>query len=132
MPSCFSESNFCGSKSENKLDFFSKENFSAECSSAHKECNFNNAAKIPDKNSKTFRSIFENIYINKQFSRKTISWENVSSHIERSPGSLAEKSSPEIWKVSCSKKSGRNKVYWDNFFLKTFPRRRRKQKRHSC
>ena len=71
MPSCFSESNFCGSKSENKVDFFWKENFSAECSSAHKECNFNNAAKKLDKNSKAFRSIFENLYKNNQFSQRT-------------------------------------------------------------
>ena len=132
MPSCFSESNFCGSKSENKVDFFWKENFSAECSSAHKECNLNNAAKKLDKNSETFRSIFENNYINKQFSQKTISWENVSSHIDCLPCSLAEKTSPEIWKVSCSKKRGRKIFYWDIFFLKMFPRRRRKQKRHSC
>ena len=132
MPRCFSESNFCGSKSENKVDFFWKENFSAECSSGHKECNFNNAAKKLDKNSKTFPSIFENIYINKQFSKKTISWENVSSHIDCLPGSLADKTSLEIWKVCCSKKSRRKIVFWDNFFLKMFPRRRRKQKRHSC
>ena len=71
MPSCFSGSNFCGSKSENKVDFFGKKNFSAKCSSAHKECNFNNAAKKLDKNSKAFRSIFENIYINNQFSQRT-------------------------------------------------------------
>ena len=129
MPSCSSESNFCGWKSENKVDFLWKESFSAECSSAHKECNFNNAAKKLDKNSKTFRSIFENNYINKQFSQKTISWENVSSHIVCSPGSLAEKTSPEFWKVSRSKKSGRKIVYWDNFFLKRFPRRRKKAKK---
>ena len=104
MLSCFSESSFCGSKSENKIHFFWKENFSAECSPAHKECNFNNAAKKLDKNSETFRSIFENNYINKQFSQKTISWENVSSHIDCLPGSLAEKTSPGIWKVSCWKK----------------------------
>ena len=132
MPSCFSESKFCGLKSENKVDFFWKENFSAEFSSAHKDCNFNNAAKKLDKNSKTFPSIFKNNYINKQFSQKTYSWENVSSHIECLPGSLAEKTSPEIWKVSCSKKSGRKIVYWDNFFLQMFPWTRRKQKRHSC
>ena len=50
---------------------FWKEKFSAKCSSAHKECNFNNAAKKLDKNSKAFRSIFENIYINNQFSQRT-------------------------------------------------------------
>ena len=71
MPSCFSESNFCGSKSENKVDFFWKEKFSAECSSAHMESNLNNAAKKLDKNSKAFRSIFENIYKNNQFSQRT-------------------------------------------------------------
>ena len=53
---------------------------------------------------------------------------NVSSHKDCSPGSLADKTSPEIWKNSCSKKSGRKIIYWDNFFLKRFPRRRRKQK----
>ena len=111
-----------------KLTFFWNENFSAECSSAHKECTFNNTARKLDKNSKNFRPIFENSYINKQFSQKTISCENVSSHIDCSPGSLAEKTSPEFWKDSCSKKSGRKIVYWDNFFLKRFPRRRRKQK----
>ena len=50
---------------------FWKEEFSAKCSFAHKECNFNNAAKKLDKNSKAFRSIFENIYINNQFSQRT-------------------------------------------------------------
>ena len=48
-----------------------KENFSAEFSPAHKECNFKNAAKKLGKNSKAFRSIFGNIYINNQFSQKT-------------------------------------------------------------
>ena len=111
---------------------FWKENLPAECSFEHKKCNFNNAVKKLDKNSKNFRSVFENNYINKRFSQKTISWENVSSHVGCWPGSLAEKISPEIWKVSGSKKSGRKIVYWDSFFLKMFPRRRRKQKRHSC
>ena len=128
MPSCFSESNFCGSKSENTGDFFGKENFSAECSSAHNNAILTTLPKKRDENSKTFPSVFENNYINKQFSQKTYSWENVSSHIECLPGSLAEKTSPGIWKVSCSKKSGRKIVYWGNFFLKRFPWTRRKQK----
>ena len=132
MPSCFSESNFCGSKSENKVDFFGKKIFPRKVPPHTRNAILTTLPKKLDKNSKTFPSIFENNYVNKQFSQRTISWENVSSHIDCLPDSLAEKTSPEIWKVSCSKKSGRKIVYWDNFFLKMFPWTRRKPKRHSC
>ena len=71
IPSCFSELYFCGSTSENKVDFsFWKESFSSVCSSAHEECIFINAAKKLDKNSKALRSISEINYINNQFSQK--------------------------------------------------------------
>ena len=88
------------------------------------------------KTGQKFRNLplnFWKIFIKTTSSLKEhVSWENVSSHVDCWPGSLAEKAPPENWKVSFSKKSGRKIVYWDILFLKRFPWTRRKQKRHSC
>ena len=134
MPNCFSESHFCGTKSENKVDFsFWKERFSSEGSSANVECNFNNAAEKLDQNSKAFRSFSENNFINNQFSqKKNISWENFSSQIGCMFGSLAEKNFLKNVKSFLFEKIDRIKTYWGIFFLERFPWTRRKQKWHSC
>ena len=132
MPSCFLESSFCGSKSENKLDFFWKENFSAECSSAHKKCNFNNAAKKLDKKSKAFRSIFENNYIKNQFSQETHFMRKRLQSYRLLTWQPCRKNIPSNLKSFLLEKKWEKRVYWDNFFIERFPWTRRKQKRHSC
>ena len=106
MPSCFSELSFCGSKSENKDGFFVKKKIFLGTFPRTRGMQVCHCCRKNGQKLRNVRSIFENNYKNKQFSQKTISWENVSSHIDSSPGSLSEKTSPEIWKVSCSKKVG--------------------------
>ena len=71
MPSYFSESNFCGSKSEKKVDFFLERKFFRGRFLRTQGMQFWNPAIKLDKSSKTFHWIFENNYLNNQFSQKT-------------------------------------------------------------
>ena len=134
IPSCFSELYFCGSTSENKVDFsFWKESFSSVCSSAHEECIFINAAKKLDKTSKAFRSISEINYINNQFSQKKhFMRKRLQSHRLHVWQSCRKKLPQNSEKFPARKKWGRKIVYWGIFFLKRFPWAFGKQKRHSC
>ena len=96
MPSCFSESNFCGSKSENKVDFFGKKIFPRKVPPHTRNAILTTLPKKLDKNSKTFPSIFENNYVNKQFSQKPF-YEKTSpvtkiAHLAALPKKLPQKS----------------------------------------
>ena len=133
MPSCFSEWNFCGSYPKTKLTFPSgKKDFPLNVPPNTYNAILTTLPRNWTKTQKPSAHFLKIIIQTNNSLKKHISWENVSSHIDCLPGSLAERISPEIWRTSCSKKIGRKLVHWDNFFLKRFPWTRRKQKRHSC
>ena len=96
MPSCFSESNFYGPKSENKVDFYSGKKVRPRNIPPHmRNASLTTLLKKWTKIQKSSTQFLKKLIKTTKFLKKNISWENVSSHIDSMFGSPYEKKRPQ-------------------------------------
>ena len=116
MPSCFSESQFCGSKFENKIDFsFCKRKIFLGIFPRTRGMQFDNASKKTDKKSKIFHSTSGKTCKNNQFSQKKhFMRKRLQSHRLHVWQSCRNKLSQKSEKVLARKKVG------EKYFIEAF------------